>query len=197
KGWSYGAEFFLKKAEGKFTGWIGYTIAWTKRNFPDLNNAITFPAKYDRRHDVSIVFTYDISSRWTLGATWIYATGNALTLPESRYFISGPADLTQFSGQGSIDPSTAGGLYNESGARNSFRQAPYHRLDVSATLKGKKRKKFESSWNFSIFNVYNRYNPYFIYFNDYVNKNTGEFTIQAKQVSLFPILPSITYNFKF
>ncbi|HKR06354.1 MAG TPA: TonB-dependent receptor [Bacteroidia bacterium] len=197
KGWSYGAEFFLKKAEGKFTGWIGYTVAWTKRNFPDLNKGNTFPAKYDRRHDVSIVFTFDISSRWTLGATWIYATGNALTLPESRYFLLGPTDLTQFLNQTSIDPSAFGGLYNESGARNSFRQKAYHRLDVSATLKGKKRKKFESSWNFSIFNVYNRYNPYFIYFNDYVNKNTGEFTIQAKQVSLFPILPSITYNFKF
>ncbi|MEO5569587.1 MAG: TonB-dependent receptor [Bacteroidia bacterium] len=197
KGWSYGAEFFVKKAEGKLTGWVGYTIAWTKRNFPDLNKGETFSAKYDRRHDISFVFTYDISERWTLGMTWIYATGNALTLPESRFFLLGPTDLTQFLGQTYINPSSVGGLYNESGERNSFRQTAYHRLDISATLKCKKRKSYEASWNFSIFNVYNRYNPYFIYFNDYINKNTGQFTIQAKQVSLFPILPSVTYNFKF
>lgn len=193
KGWSYGAEFFLKKSQGKFNGWIGYTLAWTERKFPDLNKGNIFPAKYDRRHDVSAVFNFEISSRWSLGAIWIYATGNALTLPQNRFFLIGPADLYQLV----FNPSLYGGLYNEPGDRNDFRMPSYHRLDISATLKGKKRKLYESSWNFSIFNVYNRYNPYFIYFADNINKQTGEFKIQAKQVSLFPILPSVTFNFKF
>lgn len=196
KGWSYGAEFFFKKAEGKFTGWIGYTIAWTKRNFLELNGGKTFDAKYDRRHDISVVMVYDINERWTLGLTWVYATGNALTLPESRFFLLGPTDLSQFIGQTAINPSTLGGIYSEAGDRNSFRQTAYHRMDISATYHKKKHKNFESSWNFSIFNLYNRYNPYFIYFDSNIN-NSGEFKIQAKQVSLFPILPSVTYNFKF
>ncbi len=193
KGWSYGAEFFLKKSLGKFSGWIGYTLAWTNRKFEDLNKGNTFPFKYDRRHDASIVLNFEISKRWTLGAVWVYATGNALTLPQNRFFLIGPFDLTQFS----TNPASYGGLYHEPGERNSFRFSSYHRLDFSATLKNKKRKKFESSWNFSVFNVYNRYNPYFIYFDDFINKSTGEFRIQAKQVSLFPILPAVTYNFKF
>jgi len=194
-GVSYGTELFFKKAQGLLTGWVGYTLSWTERTFPDLNQGKTFPFKYDRRHDLSIVLSYDISKRWTLGAVWVYATGNALTLPRNRFFLIGPVDL----GQVAYNPSAYGGLYNEPGDRNGFRFSAYHRLDVSATLKGRNRKnkRYRSSWNFSIFNLYNRYNPYFIYFNDFVNKNTGEFKIQAKQVSLFPILPSVTYNFKF
>lgn len=194
KGWSYGAEFFVKKTSGRWNGWIGYTLSFTKRNFVDLNNGKTFSAKYDRRHDVSVVVTYELNEKWTFGATWVYATGNALTLPESRLFLNGPVDLAAlFANQG-----TSGGqIYYEYGERNSFRQAPYHRLDISATLKVKKNKRFESSWNFSVFNVYNRYNPYFIYFDDFIDEETGEFKLQAKQVSLFPIIPSVTYNFKF
>jgi hypothetical protein len=129
-GWSYGAEFFVKKAKGRFNGWVGYTISWTERSFPDLNNGKTFPAKYDRRHDVSIVLTYELSKRWVFGATWIYATGNALNLPQSRMFLNGPVDLSQYF----TDPSIPTQLYYEYGERNSYRQDPYHRLDVSATL---------------------------------------------------------------
>jgi len=193
KGWSYGAELFLKKTRGKMNGWIGYTWSKTERKFPELNHGNTFPAKYDRRHDVAIVLNYELSSKWTIGAVWVYATGNALTLPQNRFFLMGPGNL-QTSLQ---NPFIYSGIYNEPGNRNSFRMIPYHRLDISATWKRKTSKKFESSWNFSIFNVYNRYNPYFIYFNDSVNETTGTLEIQAKQVSLFPILPSVTYNFRF
>jgi outer membrane receptor for ferrienterochelin and colicin len=193
KGWSYGAEFFLKKARGKLNGWIGYTLAWTERKFPDLNKGKMFPAKYDRRHDVSVALTYELNSKWTFGAVWVYATGNALTLPQSRLFINGPVDVGQLVAGGGSFPQ----IYYEYGERNSYRQPAYHRLDISATLKVKKRRKWEASWNFSIFNVYNRYNPYFIYFDDSVDESTGQFKLQAKQVSLFPIIPSITYNFKF
>ncbi len=193
KGESYGVELFFNKALGSLTGWVGYTLAWTNRQFDDLNQGEEYSFKYDRRHDISVVLSYEISRRWSLGAVWVYATGNALTLPQNRFFLVGPTDL----GQAIQDPSTYGGLYNEPGPRNSYRFDAYHRLDISATLKSKKRKRYESYWTFAVFNVYNRYNPYFIYFDDYVDEETGAFQIQAKQVSLFPVLPSITYNFKF
>lgn len=178
KGWSYGTEFFIKKSKGNFSGWIGYTIAWTKRKFEDLNLGNTFFPKYDRRHDVSLVLTYEISKKWTLGATWVYATGNLNTFPQRLYLLSNGNIVQDYGGQ-----------------RNNYRIAPYHRLDVSATLKGKSTKKFESSWNFSVFNAYNRYNPYIIYFDNKFENNVV--TVQAKQISLFPIIPSVTYNFKF
>lgn len=178
KGWSYGAEFFLKKTKGKFNGWIGYTLAWTKRKFPDLNLGKTFFPKYDRRNDVSIVITYALGKRWTLGATWVYATGNLNTFPERLYVLSNGDIVEDYGGQ-----------------RNNYRLPPYHRLDFSATVKGKKTAKFESSWNFSIFNVYNRYNPYIIYFDK--TYTADQITIEAKQISLFPIIPSVTFNFKF
>ncbi len=178
KGWSYGAEFFLKKTKGKFNGWIGYTLAWTKRNFPGLNQGNTFFAKFDRRHDVSVVLVYELNKRWTFGATWVYATGNLNTFPVRLYFLSNGNIVEDYGNE-----------------RNNYRLTPYHRLDISATLYGKKTKKFQSSWNFSIFNVYNRYNPYIIYFESTYEKNS--ITIQAKQISLFPLLPSVTYNFNF
>ncbi len=177
-GRSYGAEFFIKKSSGKFNGWIGYTLAWTERTFPDLNNGETFYAKFDRRHDISIVATYNISTRWTIGATWVYATGNLNTFPERLYVLSNGHVLEDYGGQ-----------------RNNYRLPAYHRLDVSATLNGRPNKKFDSSWNFSIFNVYNRYNPFIIYFDTSYQDNTV--TIAARQISLFPIIPSVTWNFKF
>ncbi|MBP6334878.1 MAG: TonB-dependent receptor [Bacteroidia bacterium] len=178
EGWSYGAELFLKKAKGKFNGWIGYTLAWTERKFPDLNQGKTFSPKYDRRHDLSLVLIYELTKRWTIGATWVYATGNLNTFPERLYILSNGHVVQDYGGQ-----------------RNNYRMDPYHRLDISATLKNKPGKRFDSSWNFSIFNVYNRYNPYIIYFDTEFQGET--ISIQAKQISLFPILPSITYNFKF
>lgn len=193
RGQSYGAEFFVKKAKGNFTGWIGYTLAWTNRKFPDLNNGKTFPAKYDRRHDFSIVLTYELNKRWIFGATWVYATGNALTLPESRLLLNGPVDLGNFVTGQSSPPQ----IYVEYGERNSYRMDAYHRLDLSVTLKGKQKRRWQSSYNFSIFNVYNRYNPYFIYYNTSFDETSNSIQLQAKQVSLFPIIPSFTYNFKF
>jgi hypothetical protein len=176
-GQAYGAEFFFKKRLGKFNGWVGYTLSWTTRTFPDLNNGQPYYAKYDRRNDVSVVTNYELNSKWSFSLVWVYGTGNAITLPVARYFIEG-------------------NVVNEYSSINSLRMPAYHRMDVSATWKLKKFKRFEHSLNFSIFNVYNRQNPYFIYFDNSGSVQQGNLTIQAKQVSLFPILPSITWNFK-
>ena len=177
-GVSYGAEFFIKKTSGLLTGWIGYTFSKTDRTFPDINDGKIFPAKYDRRHDLSITATYTINEKWNASLIFVYATGNTTTLPIAQYMIDGE-------------------LTSEYGQRNSFRLAPYHRLDISATYIHRQTKKWESSFNFSIYNVYNRKNPYFIYFTSEGNVEEGTFETKAKQVSLFPILPSVTWNFKF
>jgi hypothetical protein len=178
KGWSYGSEFFINKTRGRLTGWIGYTLSWTWRAFPDLNAGQKYPAKYDRRHDLSAVGTYELNNRWKLGAVFIYATGNATSLPERFYVINGV--LTQ-----------------EYSAINKYRLPPYHRLDISATYTPQKKiKRFQGYWVFSIYNLYNRKNPYFIYFDQSGSPSNGSVKIQAKQVSLFPILPSVTWNFK-
>ncbi len=209
KGQAYGAEFFIKKRLGKFNGWVGYTLSYTKRTFPDLNMGKTFYAKYDRRHDVSIVLSYDLSKKWTFSAVWVYGTGNAITLPVSYYFIDG-AFVTEY------------------GDKNSFRMPAYHRLDFSTTFtpdkekhwlrkkarvtkryerKGKDiatikvprnwAKDYESSWNLSIYNAYNRHNYYIMYFANTGSAYDGSLQIKAKGVYLFGFVPSITWNFKF
>lgn len=180
KGWSYGSEFFINKARGKLTGWVGYTLSWTWRQFPQLNGGEKFPAKYDRRHDLSIVASYEKSKKWKFGAVFVYATGNATSLPQRFYIINGV--LTQ-----------------EYSRINQYRLAPYHRLDLSATYTPtpKPGKRLQSYWVFSIYNAYSRANPYFIYFSQEGSPYTGSLDVQAKQVSLFPILPSVTWNFRF
>ena len=173
-GQSYGFELFLSKNIGNLSGWIGYTWSKTTRKFNELNKGLEFYSKYDRTHDLSIVANYQISKRLNFSTVFVYATGNTLTLPESAFLIDGDLIL-------------------EWGERNSHRMEPYHRLDIALTLDGKKKGNYQSSWSFSIYNVYNRQNPYFIYFD----VNDDNFGLTAKQVSLFPIIPSISWNFKF
>ncbi len=209
KGWAYGAEFFIKKNYGKFTGWIGYTLSWTWRQFEEINYGKAFLAKYDRRHDASLVITYDASKEWNFGTVWVYGSGNRGTLPNGFFLYEGS-------------------LSNDYGLRNSYQFIPYHRLDMNATYTPnrakrieKKRqalieeytklgkdttaiikekrwlKNFSNSFTLSVFNVYNRYNPYFIYLTREGDFTTGTLKVGARQVSLFPIIPSLTWNFKF
>ena len=180
KGWSYGSEIFINKTKGRLTGWMGYTLSWTYRKFPYLNFGEKYPAKYDRRNDLSVVAIYELNNCWKLSATFVYGSGNAVTLPQRFYLINGV--LTQ-----------------EYSRINEYRLPAYHRLDLGATYSPKKNetRKLKSEWVFSIYNAYNRKNPYFIYFDPYGNAYNGSLKIQAKQVSLFPIIPAITWNFKF
>lgn len=209
KGWAYGAEFFLKKSKGKFTGWIGYTLSWTWRQFNDINYGLKFLAKYDRRHDASVVLMYDPNKKWNFGMVWVYGSGNRGTLPNGFFIYES-------------------GLSNDYGLRNSYQFVAYHRMDVNVTYTPNRTKKlqkrkqilvdqylsegkdtthiqvtrkwtknFSNSFTLSVFNVYNRYNPYFIYLTREGDFTEGSLKVGAKQVSLFPIIPSLTWNFKF
>ena len=178
-GYSYGAEFFINKRKGALTGWIGYTLSRTEREFPDINEGKPFPAIYDRRHDLSVVANYQVHPKWELGGAFVYGTGQAFTPLESLYFIDQ-------------------NLIQEYGERNSQRLIPYHRLDLSATFTPKpdtKEKRFHSSWVFSVYNVYNRRNPFFTYYDLSTDSASGTAQARAVRVSLFPIIPSITWNF--
>jgi hypothetical protein len=179
-GWSYGSEWLVNKVKGRFTGWVGYSLSWTWRKFPALNQGEKFPAKYDRRHDLSVVAMYNLNPKWKVSAVFVYGTGNAVTLPQRFYLIEGV--LTQ-----------------EYSRINQYRLPSYHRLDLSATYTPipKVKRKIKSEWVFSVYNAYSRQNPYFIYFAQTGAATQGDLKIQAKQVSIFPIIPSVTWNFKF
>jgi hypothetical protein len=175
KGIAYGAEFYLKKTKGDFTGWISYTLSRSLRKFDAINKGDYYPARQDRIHDIAIVGIYKLSQKLTVSANWIFYTGDAATFPSGRYTVE----------------NVQVPYYTE---RNGYRFPNYHRLDLGVTLQGKQRKNFESSWNFSIFNAYGRQNAYTITFQQ--NKDNPQKT-EALQTSLFKIIPSITYNFKF
>ncbi|MEO6233233.1 MAG: TonB-dependent receptor [Ferruginibacter sp.] len=180
KGWSYGTELYINKSRGRLTGWIGYTLSWTWRKFPQLNFGEKYPAKYDRRNDMSVVAMYELNKRWKLSATFVYGSGNAATLPQRFYTVNGV--LTQ-----------------EYSRINEYRLPSYHRLDFAAinTPKKNEGRKWKSEWVFSVYNIYSRKNPYFIYFDQTGNPFDGTLKVQGKQVSIFPIIPAITWNFKF
>ena len=194
-GYSYGAEFFFKKRMGDFNGWVGYTWSKTMRQFDEIDNGAEFPAKYDRRNDLSLVLQYQLNERVNIGGVFVYATGNSLSLPERRWF--------------SLEENRIITVWSK---RNAYRLDAYHRADISVTIDAKpfkkfinretneveqKRKKVTSSWNISVYNLYNRANPYFIFFDYAGDPSQGSVEFGANQVSLFPILPSITWNFKF
>lgn len=183
RGWSYGAELLVQKKTGATTGWVGYTLSWTNRQFAELNFGETFPYKFDRRHDLSIAIVHEINDRWQVSGTFVYGTGNAISLPIAQY--------------GGITGSATGEVYSayaqrfHYASRNGFRMRAYHRMDLGITHT-KTTKWGESRWNLSVYNLYSRLNPYFIYYG------TDDFGDPAfKQVSLFPILPSISYAFSF
>lgn len=185
KGLSYGVEFFLKKKFGNTNGWIGYTWSRTTRQFDELNNGESYFYRYDRTHDFSLVLTQKISKKWSGTLVFVYGTGNAVTLPKGRFAYRVGYD------QANNQPKYVFiDLYDKI---NDYRLPAYHRMDISFTYLHKKTEKWESSWNFSVYNVYNRANPYFIYFSP----DIATLSVKAYMVYLFPILPSVAWNFKF
>ncbi len=176
-GESYGLEFFLQKKKGKTTGWIGYTLSWNWRQFDEINGGERFPFKYDRRHDVSLVVSHQFSKRLSLTGAWVYGTGNSITLPLYRYEHDGYLEIESI------------------GDKNSFRMGAYHRLDFNLSLESKKNqfRRWQGIWNFGVYNAYNRNNPYFV--STGRNNDTGQRVF--RQFSLFPIIPSVSYQFKF
>ena len=173
EGKSYGMEFCARKNLGRLTGWIAYTLAWSKTRIDGINNGNWYDANNDRRHDINIVAAYKLSSRWTINAAWVFNSGQAFTAPSSKYQI--------------IDNWIY--YYAE---RNGYRAPDYHRLDVSASWT-KRGEKVTREWVFGIYNLYNRYNPFLINFEDSEN---GART-RAIQYSLFGIVPSVSFNIKF
>lgn len=174
-GLSYGAEFYVRKKYGKLTGWLSYSPSKTLRQFKDINEGKTFRAKQDRPNNISVVGMYEINPRLNFSTSWVYYSGNVVTYPSGRYGVDG-----------NLIP-----LYTE---RNGYRMPDYHRLDIGLTLTNKKKEKFESSWNFSVYNAYARENAYSIEFKE---DPSNPSKMQAVQLSLFRMVPSVTYNFKF
>lgn len=172
EGQAYGAEFLVRKKAGKLTGWVSYTLSRTLREFDQINEGEPFSARQDRIHDLSVVAMYDPSPKLSLSAAWVYSTGNAVTLPSGTYVIDGKVVA----------------LYTE---RNGYRMPANHRLDLSATLKGKNPN---TNWNFSLYNAYGRKNVYSI---DFQESETQPGSLEAVKTYLFRWVPSVTWNFTF
>ena len=175
-GWASGGEVFLQRRTGAFTGWVGYTLGWTRRTFPELNGGLAFPPKYDRRHDLSFVVSYQ-AGKWRLGSNLVYATGQAFTPASARYSLREP---TTRSVKDYVLPAE----------RNSARLLPYHRLDASAS------REFglwglDVEFYLQIFNLYSRRNEWFVQF-DTKNPET-----KPEVVKQLPIVPTLGFNFSF
>lgn len=196
KGWSYGVEFLAQRSFGNTTGWLGYTWSKTERLFDrpgeELNFSRIFPAKYDRRHDISLTVTHKFSEKIDLSGTWVFATGNTATLGLHEYQGTNIPDHNHFGyGFGQI-------TYISS--RNNYRFNNYHRADIGVNFH-KKKKRGIRTWNISVYNAYNQKNPFMVYPSSEgsMNINTGTYETKSvlKQVTLFPIIPSVSYSFKF
>ncbi len=197
KGTSYGTELFLQKKSGKTNGWVGYTLSWNNRTFKDLNNGLTYPFKYDSRHDIALLVNHTFSNRFSLSASWQYRTGNAVTLPSASY--QGINGVNQF------NYSTYKNYwflnfndYEIIDSKNNYRMASYHRLDLSLEW-AKKKKNYNRARVLGAYNAYSRNNPFYIAIRDkYIRENNIiKYKRVATQVSLFPIIPYFSYNFKF
>lgn len=195
-GISRGLELFLHKKEGKFTGWIGYTLSKTDRKFENINDGEFFPYTFDRRHDVGILMTYQISKRIDISATWVYGTGNAITLGEGRY-LAVPNYMTELEtgDQAAYDYPIWYSEIEHYNGRNGFRMKAYHRADLGIRFT-KEKKWGKRTWNFGFYNAYNRANPFYYYWSREHSSNGNEGR-KLKQIALFPIIPAFSYEFKF
>ncbi|PRY86626.1 TonB-dependent receptor [Mongoliibacter ruber] len=185
EGRSYGMELFLQKKTGKTTGWIGYTLSKTERRFDEINFGEWFPFRYDRRHDISVTAVHQLSEKIDISGTWVFGSGNFITVPNQRYQHS-TSVINETN-------TTFGGLYiDHFDSRNNFQMRNYHRMDVGINFHKDKRWG-KRTWNISIYNVYSRLNPFFMD----ISYNYETQSNQFRQFSLFPIVPSFSYRFTF
>ncbi len=182
-GTAYGAEFFVQKKTGKLSGWVGYTLSWATRQFDEINFGNVFPYKYDRRHDFEITGSYQFTKRFSMAASWVYSTGNAVTFGNSRYL--GP---NGYAYQDYLQEVT------HTPERNNFRMPSYNRLDVGFDFT-KKKRRYTRTWSFGAYNAYNRKNPFFL-FTDTEDVNGQNKTV-LKKAALFPVIPYFAWSFKF
>jgi hypothetical protein len=180
KGRAYGVEFFLKKEKGKFNGWLSYTLARTERKVTGVNLDKWFPNRFDKLHNVNLVTSYDLRNRLTVSANFAFATGTPATFPTNRIEV-----------QGYVIP------HNSEERRNNYRIPAYHRLDLSVTLKLKKKekRKWEGSWVFSVYNVYNNKNAFSVFFRQ--NKDYPTQTEAVRYTIIGAPIPGVSFNFKF
>ena len=182
---SYGLEFLLRKNHGKLQGWLSYTLSRSEQKTPGrnalesgINNGDWYSAAWDKTHDISITGQYELSKKWSFGANMIFQTGQPTTYPNGQYIFNGV-----------VVP-----VYE---ARNSSRLNSFHRMDISATWTPKGgtdvSSRWQGEWVFSIYNVYDRKNAASISFRE----NTDSAQNEAVRLSIFGIIPSVTYNFKF
>jgi len=182
QGWSYGLELFVKKNTGKFTGWLSYTLSWANLQFDQLNNGAPFPATYDRRHNFSLTGIYNFNKSWAFSAIFVYETGSSLTLPLGTYNVPVPNGAIQVLDYGSM---------------NFYKLPPYNRLDIGIKYT-KQHKKYEGEWRLDIYNAYSRQNPYFVFIStNWLDPNANITWPAAVQISIFPIIPTVSYSFKF
>ena len=186
RGWAYGVELLVQRSFGKTTGWVGYTWAHANRQFDregmTINNGKVFPAKYDRRHDISITVQHKFNERIDVSATWVFSSGNCGTLGTQIYegLPNGLGEMHEISAL----------------ERNNFRMGNYHRLDLGVNFR-KQKKHGVRTWNISCYNVYNNNNPFIVYTNYSWDEQLQQEKKKLMQVSIFPIIPSVSYSFKF
>ncbi len=182
-GEAYGLEFFVQKKRGKTTGWVGYTLSWNYRTFPEINGGKTYPFRYDRRHDMSFVVSHQLTDRISFSGAWIFGTGNAVSLPTARYSTG-----------------TNGWGFSEDveilGDKNAYRMSNYHRLDLSVEFL-KEKRGYERKWIISVYNAYWNKNPYYLLATTDYDPDTGQEKRLLKEISILPIIPSVSYSFKF
>ncbi|WP_348537002.1 TonB-dependent receptor [Flavobacterium hungaricum] len=178
EGKAYGFEMMLKKSSGKFSGWLSYTLSWSDRNFDELNNGKTYFAKYDRRHNLSLVGMYDLNSKWNFGVTQLFSSGNRFTMPTSWYFINNNP-VKEYSGY------------------NNAQMPDYVRTDLSVNYYFIKTAKKESALNFSIYNTFNIANPIYVVLDVEVSEDKSNVVVKQEKKVLYRMLPSISWRFKF